>query len=183
MKIRRLIFLSIMISMVNVLHSNVVIDKSPKKNSDKRSYNKSTDWVTLSVDDMTNDTTYKSIDYIEVPVNVKDKGFLIRMEKYGYDGSPWIMFETFGSGECIDNKNRVIILFSDKTKIDTEGSSKFNCKNVCLIKISEEDSELLKSKNIEKVRVYTVNGSVEETFSKKQSEDFRITFKYLVESR
>jgi hypothetical protein len=111
----------------------------------------------------------------------KEDGFIIRMEKSGYDGSPWILFNTYGSGNCIDNDNRIIILFTDKSKIDTQGSSKFNCNNNSWLYLGSEYIEDMKNKNIEKVRVYTMNGSVEETFTPKQSEEFRVTFKYLID--
>jgi hypothetical protein len=156
-------------------------DKKPNKSIDKMNSNKFSDWIEISVDEMTNDTTFRSKELLSVSNVRKEDGFIIRMEKSGYDGSPWILFNTYGSGNCIDNDNRIIILFTDKSKIDTQGSSKFNCNNNSWLYLGSEYIEDMKNKNIEKVRVYTMNGSVEETFTPKQSEEFRVTFKYLID--
>lgn len=163
--------------------SMTVIDKKPKKTSDKRDVNKWSDWITISVDEMTNDSTFESKDVIGISNVRKEDGFIIKMNKSGYDGSPWILFNTYGSGNCIDENNRIIFIFTDKTKIDSEGSSKFNCNNNCWFNVDSEYIESFSNKNLEKVRVYTMNGSVEETFTKKQSDEFRVTFKYLIEMK
>ena len=160
-----------------------IIDKSPKKSSDKRDVNKWKDWILISVDEMTNDSTYQSRDLIGVSNENKENGFIITMNKSGYDGSPWVLFRTYGSGNCIDDDNRIIFMFTDKTKIDSKGSSKFNCDNQCWYNVDDEYIETFITKNIEKVRVYTKSGSVEQTFTKKQSDEFIITFKYLVKNK
>ncbi len=160
-----------------------IIDKSPKKSSDKRDVNKWKDWIQVSIDEMEGDTSYRSKDWLTISNDNPEKVIYVWMEKEGYDGSINVCFNVHGSGNCIDDNNRIIILFKDKTKIDKIGISKYNCDNNSWFSFEDEEIQFLKGKDIDKIRVYTREGSVQEEFSSKQSKEFLTIINHLIDRK
>jgi uncharacterized protein (TIGR02145 family) len=147
---------------------------------DQNDYNNCYDWIKTGINKKTSDTVFESIDKLYFYSVEEEHGFTIRMNKTGYNGAPWILFNTFGSGNCIEENNRIVIVFKDKAKIETTGNSKNNCNNNCWLKVESSYIKDLMYKNIDKIQVHTKEGSVEEILTKKQADEFRTTFKFLV---
>ncbi|MFM8280443.1 MAG: fibrobacter succinogenes major paralogous domain-containing protein [Bacteroidota bacterium] len=148
---------------------------------DEKDYTNCYEWIKSSIEKNTTDTTYSSIDDIKIYDYEGEYGFTIRMSKSGYNGLPWILFKTYGSGECIEENNKVIIVFTDKSKIETTSNTKNNCKNNCWLRVDSKYFRDIRYKIVDKVQVYTKDGFVEQSFTKKQSDAFRATFTHLVD--
>ena len=88
----------------------------------------------------------------------KTQGFIItpnfRKENDKIEQSNLIL-ENIGIGNC-DEKDNLIFLFDDDTKITITSWNKFNCDGKAYFTLSEDDLEMLKSKNISAIRF--VNG-------------------------
>lgn len=67
-----------------------------------------------------------------------------------------------GIGSCVE-KNTIIILFEDDSKLNLTCWNEFNCKGNAWFKIKKADIDLLSSKKIKKVRVQ--NGRSFESFT------------------
>jgi len=96
-----------------------------------------------------------------------------------------ISFQAFGASSCVDKENKINILFRDGTRIELSNKSDFNCDN----RLSEylggpfkKDSELeiLRTKEIETIRVWTSKGFVEENLSVSQSKNIKLTIDCLM---
>jgi hypothetical protein len=183
MKMRGLLFILTGILLNLNIGYSLSYDKNPKGKQTKRDVKKWSDWIDVKVDEMEGDTTYKSKDWITISNSNTSDVIFVWMEKEGYNGSIDILFNVRGSGNCIDDNNRVIILFRDKTKIDTNGISKFNCNQNSWFSFEDESVDSLKSKEIDKIRVYTVDGSVQLELTQIQSKEFLTVINHLIDRK
>ena len=84
----------------------------------------------------------------------KTQGFLITLifkkedDKMVQNG---LILENVGIGNC-DEKDNLIFLFEDDTKMTITSWNKFNCEGKAYFNLSEDDLEMLKTKNILAIR-------------------------------
>lgn len=182
--VNTIIIFSILFLMFPINSNGIsLIDKNKKVKQTTKDTKKWSDWIEVKVDEMEGDTVYRSKDWLTISNENTQKVIHLWMEKDGYNGSIDILFNVHGSGNCIDDENRIIILFKDKTKIDKYGISKFNCNNNSWVSFEGEEVEYLKSKEIDKIRVYTTEGSVQEELNTKQSKEFLTTINHLIDRK
>lgn len=114
-----------------------------------------------------------------------EKGCLIIDFMKGGTKTLIISFHAFGASSCVDKENKINILFRDGTKIELSNKSNFNCDN----KLSEYlgglfkkdyELELLRTKEMETIRVWTSKGFVEENLSVSQSKNIKLTIDCLM---
>jgi hypothetical protein len=85
-----------------------------------------------------------------------------------------LILKNIGIGNC-DEKDNLIFLFEDNTKITITSWNKFNCDGKVYFDLSEDDYESLKSKNILAIRF--INGYSFESLTydlKKEEQSFFI---------
>ena len=92
----------------------------------------------------------------------KTQGFVITPSFKSVDGKMvqnGFILKNIGIGNC-DEKDNLIFLFEDNTKLEISMWNKFNCEGKAYFNLSESDLDLLKSKNISAIRFnngYTYN--------------------------
>ena len=92
----------------------------------------------------------------------KTQAFVITPSFKSVDGKMvqnGFILKNIGIGNC-DEKDNLIFLFEDNTKLEISMWNKFNCEGKAYFNLSESDLDLLKSKNISAIRFnngYTYN--------------------------
>lgn len=82
-------------------------------------------------------------------------------------------------GNCVE-KNEIIILFEDDTKLMLTSWNEFNCKGDAWFKLSRKDKDILSAKKMKKIKVQ--NGRTYESFTKEVDEDDQSYFIQLFNS-
>lgn len=88
----------------------------------------------------------------------KTKGFIITPHLKKEDDKlvqTNLILENIGIGNC-EEKDNLIFLFDDETKVSVTSWNKFNCEGKAYFTLSEDELESLKSKNITAIRF--ING-------------------------
>jgi len=96
-------------------------------------------------------------------------GFKI-LSNTGNTGERTLIIIAVGAGYCIDQGQKANILFRDGTRLELHSDSKFNCEGEFVIYFGgvfgkSEEYDLLSSKEIETLRVWTSKGFVEQDFT------------------
>lgn len=84
----------------------------------------------------------------------KTKGFVITNQFKGVNGNlkpNGLIVKNIGIGNC-DEKDELIFLFDDDTKITITSWNKFNCEGKAYFDLSESDLDILKSKKVTAIR-------------------------------
>lgn len=103
-----------------------------------------------------------------------DKGFVISL--LGHEDKSLIFaIKVVGAGRCIDEKNKINILFTDNTRLELISNNDFNCDANSVVyfgKIFGKKDELkqLSTKKIKAMRVWTRNSFVQENFPSEKSD-------------
>jgi hypothetical protein len=89
-----------------------------------------------------------------------------------------------GAGSCINDDNKMNVLFRDGTRIEVLNSGKFNCEGKFTLYLGgvfgkKKELDLFKSKEVETMRVWTSNGYVEKDFTPEQSKKLMNTMSCL----
>ncbi|MEM6642621.1 MAG: hypothetical protein AAF616_06550 [Bacteroidota bacterium] len=82
--------------------------------------------------------------------------------------------QAVGAGSCIDDEDKVNILFRDGTRIELSNDAKFNCDAKFTLYFGgifgkKRELELLTTKEIETMRIWTSKSYVEKDFSNEES--------------
>lgn len=90
-----------------------------------------------------------------------------------------------GAGSCIDDTNKMNILFRDGSRLELVNNAKFNCDSNFTLYFGsvfgkKKELEQLRSKEIETMRIWTSKSYVEEDFSLENSKLFMKTMSCLV---
>jgi hypothetical protein len=95
-----------------------------------------------------------------------------------------LSIKAIGAGNCIDEGDKIYVLFSDKSKLELASDGDFNCDSKATIYFGgvfgkkAQLRELL-AKRIETIRVWTNNSFVEEDFTKENADAFYYTLRCL----
>ncbi|APA65656.1 hypothetical protein [Maribacter sp. 1_2014MBL_MicDiv] len=98
-----------------------------------------------------------------------------------------VVIQAVGAGNCMDDDNKVNILFRDGSRLELYNNGKFNCEAKMTLYFGgifgkNKQMKELASKEIETMRVWTSKSYVEKDFSSYQSKQFMNTVKCLSES-
>ena len=101
---------------------------------------------------------------------------------YFMDLSGTIVFsiQAVGAGSCIDDDNKMLVLFRDGTRLELVNNAKFNCDANFTLYFGgsfgkKKHLEKFRTKEIETMRIWTSKSYVEEDFSPDQSKQFMKT--------
>ena len=95
-------------------------------------------------------------------------------------GSIIFSIQAVGAGGCIDDDNKMNILFRDGTRLELVNNGKFNCKAKFTLYFggsfgNKKELEMLRTKEIETMRIWTSKSYVEKDFSSEQSKQLMQT--------
>jgi hypothetical protein len=105
---------------------------------------------------------------------------------YLFEGSNSIILSAtaVGAGGCIDDTNKMNVLFRDGTRLELVNNGKFNCESNFTLYFGgvfgkKKELEQFKTKEIETMRIWTSKSYVEEDFTPENSKAFMKTFECL----
>lgn len=92
-------------------------------------------------------------------------------------GSLIVSIQAVGAGSCIDQGNKVNILFTDGSRLELSSDGKFNCKGNATLYFGgvfgkKKQLEELKTKKIQTMRVWTSESYVEQDFTEDNRNEF-----------
>lgn len=90
-----------------------------------------------------------------------------------------MVIQALGAGGCIDDDDKINILFRDGTRLELRNNGKFNCDAMNTQYFGglfgkKKELTMLREKEIETMRVWTSDGYVEEDFTLEQSTKLRL---------
>ena len=140
------------------------------------------DVIQTTVDKVTGKSTTATKDFINI--GEKEKGFDVIM----LTASNLLVFSIGVNGKigCIDEKDKMNVLFRDGTKLELVHNSKFNCSGDFTVYFSKsfgtlDDLELFKTKEIETMRVWGSSNFVEKDLTQEESKKLLKAFECLSE--
>jgi len=138
--------------------------------------NDCSNWIKTEEDKVSGKSYTGMKDYLIVSKDGGKKGFGIDLLLSG-KGSIIFSIKAVGAGSCIDEGNKINILFTDGTRMELASEIDFNCKGNATVYFGDvfgKKSQLneLKTKKIDVMRVWTSDSYVEEKFEPEQSEHF-----------
>ncbi len=88
-----------------------------------------------------------------------------------------VSIQAVGAGSCIDQGNKINILFTDGTRLELSSDGKFNCKGNATLYFGDvfgknKQLEELKTKKIQTMRVWTSESYVEQDFTEDNRNEF-----------
>jgi len=97
-----------------------------------------------------------------------------------------LSIQAAGGGSCIDDDDKMNVLFRDGTRLEIVNSGKFNCDGKFTVYLGgriggKKNLEAFKTKEIETMRIWTSKSYVEKDFSSAESKQFMQTVSCLSE--
>lgn len=136
------------------------------------------DLITTETDKMTGRSTTASKEMLTISDDGGKTGFGI----YIMDLKGTIVFsiQAVGAGNCIDDDNKMNILFRDGTRIELINDGKFNCDAKFTLYFGgafgkKKELEMFRAKKVETIRIWTSKSYVENDFSSDQSKQLMKT--------
>lgn len=123
-------------------------------------------FVGKSVDDMEDKSYYYPSSDLVISNEGKTKGIRLSAFIDEKDGEIWIgdlSVKMVNIGSCVE-KNELIIMFEDSSKISLTSWNKFNCKGDAWFNISSDDIEKLSTLKMKKIKI--TNGYTFDSFTK-----------------
>ncbi|TVZ14012.1 hypothetical protein [Maribacter sp. MAR_2009_72] len=140
------------------------------------------DLIETSEDKMTGKSSTTSKETLIISDDGGKNGFGI----FALNGasSTILVLQEVGAGSCIDDDNKVNILFRDGSRLEIYNDGKFNCDAKMTLYFGgifgkKKQLKELASKEIETMRVWTSKSYVEKDFSSNQSKQLMNTLKCL----
>lgn len=124
------------------------------------------------IDKMTDREYYFSSKKLVGTNTQKTEGFSINPHFKSVDGKisqDGFILKNIGIGNC-DEKDKLIFLFEDDTKLIITSWNKFNCEGTAYFNLSDNDLEMLKTKNISIIRFVNGYGYQSLTYNLKKEE-------------
>lgn len=136
------------------------------------------DLISTKTDKMTGKSSTSSTETLMISDDGGKNGFGF----YFMDLSGTIVFsiQAVGAGSCIDDDNKMLVLFRDGTRLELVNNAKFNCDAKFTLYFGgsfgkKKQLEKFRTKEIETMRIWTSKSYVEEDFSSDQSKQFMKT--------
>lgn len=124
------------------------------------------------IDKMTDKEYYLSTKNFVGANSQKTQGFVITNSFKGVDGKleqNGIILKNIGIGNC-DEKDELIFLFDDETKITITSWNKFNCDGKAYFNLTDNEYDMLKSKKVTAIRFKNGYSYESLTYSLKKEE-------------
>ncbi|WKK76736.2 hypothetical protein QYS49_05495 [Marivirga salinae] len=160
--------------------------KSESELSESTNSDDCSQYVSVEVDKMTGDKSYAGKELLIVSKDGGKNGFgfyLLKSDR----GSIIISAQVVGASSCIDDDDKMNVLFRDGTRLELVNDAKFNCKGNYTqyflgVFGKKKQLEMFINKPIETMRIWTNDGYVEEDFTPEQSNTLMNTISCLVNS-
>lgn len=132
-------------------------------------------YISTEVDKVTGSSTVAAKDMLIVSRDGGKNGFGIYVLK-SERGSIIFSIQAVGAGNCIDDKNKMNILFRDGTRLELINDGKFNCDAKYTqyfggVFGKKKELEMFRTKEVETMRIWTSRSYVEENFTSDQSKE------------
>lgn len=139
----------------------------PKDNSDCSQY------ISTEVDKVTGKSSVAAKEMLIVSKDGGKNGFgfyILKSDK----GSIIFSIQAVGAGSCIDDDNKMNVLFRDGSRIELINDGKFNCDAKFTqyfggVFGKKKELEMFRTKEVETIRIWTSKSYVEEDFTSEQS--------------
>lgn len=136
-------------------------------------------YVSKEIDNVTGQTTIGSKENLVISDDGGKTGFgilVLDMERYVV-----VSIQAFGASRCIDEGNKINVLFRDGTRLELANQKDFNCQAEVAVYFGgifgkTSEAKELAAKEIQIMRVWTSSGYVEKSFNPDQSGIFMNTF-------
>jgi hypothetical protein len=136
------------------------------------------DLIVTETDKMTGKSSISAREVLLITRDGGNEGFGIMIMKV----SNFLVFsiKAVGAGSCIDDDDKMNVLFRDGTRLELFTDGKFNCKNNFTLYFGssfgkKKELGYFKTKEVETMRIWTSDGNVEEDFSSEQSKQLMKT--------
>jgi hypothetical protein len=126
-------------------------------------------YIQKSVDDMSEKSTYYPSTDVVLSNEGKTKGIRLSVfidEKDGELSVGNLSLKMIGIGSCVE-KNEMIIMFEDSSKITLTSWNKFNCKGDAWFDITNDEADKLATLKVKKIKI--TNGYTFDSFTKAMS--------------
>lgn len=139
--------------------------------------------ITTETDKMTGKTTTYSKETLIISEDGGKSGFGIFI--MDISGSLVFSIQAVGAGSCIDDDNKMNVLFRDGTRLELVNNGKFNCDGEFTLYFGgsfgkNKELETFRNKEVETMRIWTSKSYVEKDFSSDQSKELMKTFDCLL---
>ncbi len=133
-------------------------------------------WIDTDIDKVTGDTLISSKKTLIVSTDGGKTGFGIWMMQSSVSDLI-LVIQAVGAGSCIDEGEKINILFTDGSRLELANDGDFNCEEEATVYFGgifgkKKQLEELKTKKIQTMRVWTSDGYVQEDFTKDNQEEF-----------
>jgi hypothetical protein len=140
-------------------------------------------FVLSEEDKMTGKSNWAAKDMLIVSKDGGKKGFGIYVLK-SEKGSIIFSIQAIGAGNCIDDDNKMNVLFRDGTRVELRNDGKFNCDAKYTqyfggVFGKKKELKMFGQKEVETIRIWTSKSYVEEDFSIDQSKELMNVVKCL----
>jgi hypothetical protein len=130
-------------------------------------------YISTEVDKVTGKSTVAAKEMLIVSKDGGKNGFGFIIMKSDR-GSIIFSIQAVGAGNCIDDDNKMNVLFRDGTRIELFNDGKFNCDAKYTqyfggVFGKKKELEMFRTKEVETIRIWTSKSYVEEDFTSEQS--------------
>src|SRR5690554_1733629 len=136
------------------------------------------DLISTETDKMTGKSTTASKETLIISEDGGKTGFGIFI--MDLSGSLVFSIQAVGAGSCIDDDNKMNVLFRDGTRLELVNNGKFNCDGKFTLYFGgsfgkKKELEIFRTKEVETMRIWTSKSYVEKDFSSDQSKELMKT--------
>ncbi|PKA82356.1 hypothetical protein ATE92_0484 [Ulvibacter sp. MAR_2010_11] len=142
-------------------------------------------YISTETDKMTGKSSTGANEKLIISEDGGKTGFGILMLNSSSSKSLILSIQAVGAGSCVDDDNKINILFRDGSRLELVNDGKFNCDAKMTLYFGgvfgkKKQLEELAAKEIETMRVWTSKSYVERDFSSAQSKQFMKTISCLI---
>ena len=136
-------------------------------------------YISTEIDKVTGESSIAAKEMLIVSKDGGKKGFGFYILKSSR-GSIIFSIQAVGAGSCIDDEDKMNVLFRDGTRIALTNDSDFNCDAKYTQYFGsafgkKKELEMFKTKEVETIRIWTSDSYVEEDFTPEQSKQLMRT--------
>jgi len=137
------------------------------------------DLISSETDKISGRTITGAIRRFLVANDARDYGFAMTIMMGA--GSLILNIKVVGASSCVDDDNKMNLLFRDGTRLELKNIEGFNCKSTFTVYFgggmgNTKALHAIRTKEVETMRVWTSDGFVEKDFSSEQSKKFMKIF-------
>jgi hypothetical protein len=130
-------------------------------------------YIMTEIDKVTGISSLTAKEILIVSNDGGNNGFSFYILK-SYRGTIIFSIQVVGASNCIDDDDKMNVLFRDGTRIELTNDADFNCDANYTQYFGDifgrmKELEMFRTKEVETIRIWTSNGYIEEDFNSEQS--------------